>query len=117
MGDLLRSIFKKSVSGSALTLLDVEDVSTEKLTVISLSLCNTNATIDRTFDVYIKDPNNNQAAGANTLFYLYQDESLPSKATFIHNDKLVLRQDEELTIVVNSGTDTHIHCSYLEQTA
>ena len=116
MADTLKSTYAVSISGSVVTLLSVTDNSTEKLTVISLSLCNTVST-DRTFDMYIKDPNNNHGAGAHTLFYIYQDESLPGLATFIHNDKIVMQQDEELGIVLNAGTDTNIHCSYLEQTA
>ena len=78
------------------------------VTIISMSLCET-AGADETYDVYI-----DLASGDNT--YLYLEQSLPSKSTFIHNDKIILEANDHLDVHVNGdGGDIDVIISYLEQ--
>ena len=78
------------------------------VTIISLSLCET-AGADETFDVYI-----DTGSGDNT--YLYLEQSLPSKSTFVHNDKIILEAADHLDVHVNGdGGDIDVIISYLEQ--
>ena len=116
MADTLKNTMVRSNGTSVVNLTTVADDSTTFQTILSISLCNDGST-DRTFDLVIKDPNNNHGLGADTLFFIYQDQSLPGGATFIHKDKIMLQQDEELYITASAGTDIDIITSYLEQTA
>ena len=78
------------------------------VTVISMSLCET-AGADETFDVYID-------TGTGAHAYLYLEQSLPSKSTFVHNDKIILEAADHLDCHVNGdGGDIDIIISYLEQ--
>jgi ribonucleotide monophosphatase NagD (HAD superfamily) len=78
------------------------------VTIISMSLCET-AGADETFDVYI-----DTASGAHA--YLYLEQSLPSKSTFVHNDKIILEAADHLDVHVNAdGGDIDIIIAYLEQ--
>ena len=78
------------------------------VTIISMSLCET-AGADETFDVYIDTVTGSHA-------YLYLEQSLPSKSTFVHNDKIILEADDHLDVHVNAdGGDIDIIIAYLEQ--
>ena len=81
-------------------------------TIISFSVCNTHATNDHNFTVIVKE--NNSAE-----YYLYKSQSIPAKATFVHNDKLVLNGTDviEWHLDENSADTLGVVVSYLEQTA
>ena len=121
MADTLKSKFDISAGTTAVELTSVSNSATTYQTVLSISLCNTHATQDHTFDIYVKDVlGGHDGGGANTLYYLYMTQSLPALSTFIHNDKIMLQNDEELYMVLDSGTQgtaVHIITSFLEQTA
>jgi len=117
MADTLKSNLDKSNGTTAVDLCTVPNVSTTYNTILSVSICNTSAT-DFTFDLYLKDVSNRSSAGANTLFYVYQDQSLPGKSTFIHNDKIMMQAQDILQIAMSASTaDIEIITSFLEQTA
>ena len=78
------------------------------VTIISLSLCETGGA-DETFDVYVD-------TGSGDDTYLYLEQSLPSKSTFVHNDKIILEANDHLDVHVNGdGGDIDVIISYLEQ--
>ena len=78
------------------------------LTVISISLCET-AGAAETFDVLID-------TGSGDDTYLYLEQSLPAKSTFVHNDKVILEADDHLDVHVNGdGGDIDVIISYLDQ--
>jgi|TARA_R110002012_G_C11302136_1_gene573487 hypothetical protein len=78
-------------------------------TVISISLCNTHASNDETFDIYID-------TGSGDDTYLYLEQSLPAKSTFVHNDKIVLEANDHLDVhCATGGGDIDVIVSYLEQ--
>jgi len=121
MGDVLRSNFDISNGTTAVELSTVADSTSTYQTILSISLCNTHATQDHTFDIYIKDVDGgHDGGGANTLYYLYITQSLPALSTFIHNDKIMMQDNEELYMVLDSNSSpvnsVHIITSYLEQT-
>jgi len=73
-----------------------------------MSLCET-AGADETFDVYID-------TGTGAHAYLYLEQSLPSKSTFVHSDKIILEADDHLDVhCATGGGDIDIIISYLEQ--
>ena len=79
------------------------------VTIISMSVCNTHASNDETFDVYID-------TGTGDHAYLYLEQSLPAKSTFVHNDKVILEADDHLDVhVATGGGDIDIIISYLDQ--
>ena len=78
------------------------------VTILSISLCET-AGVDETFDIYI-----DTASGAHA--YLYLEQSLPSKSTFIHTDKIILEAADHLDVhSVTGAADIDVIISYLDQ--
>jgi hypothetical protein len=78
------------------------------LTIISISLCET-AGNDETFDILID-------TGSGDDTYLYLEQSLPAKSTFVHNDKVILEALDHLDVhVATGGGDIDIIISYLDQ--
>ena len=118
MADTLKSKFDISAGTTAVELTSVANSATTYQTVLSISLCNTHATQDHTFDIYVKDVlGGHDGGGANTLYYLYMTQSLPALSTFIHNDKIILMNGDTLNVVSPSGSaDIDVVVSYLEQT-
>ena len=78
-------------------------------TVLSISVCNTHATTDHTFSLIFKDE-------GSTSVQIYKDQSVPAKATFIHNDKIIMDAADTLQFTGDAGDDLDIVISYLEQT-
>ena len=78
-------------------------------TVLSISICNTEASDDATFDLYV----DTDGSGADA--YIYKTQSLPSLNTFIHNDKIVLAAGLKLGFVATASQDIDVVVTYLEQ--
>jgi hypothetical protein len=76
-------------------------------TVISITLCE-QAGNDETFAIYV----DTSGSGADTFLYL--DQSLPAKSTFVHSDKIVLTAGQILGVTASSG-NTDVLVSYLDQ--
>ena len=85
-------------------------------TVLTVTLCNTRTSVDHTFDLFVDDINGTYGSSGDH-FYIYQTQSLPALATFIHSDKIILADDDELILTLDaSGTEVDANVSYLEQT-
>ena len=76
-------------------------------TIISITL-NEQAGAAETFAIYV----DTDGSGADCFVYL--DHTLPAKATFVHNDKMVLTAGQKLGITASSG-NTDVLVSYLDQ--
>jgi hypothetical protein len=77
-------------------------------TVISMSLCET-AGAAETFDILID-------TGSGDDTYLYLEQVLPAKSTFVHNDKIILEENDHLDVhVATGGGDIDVIISYLDQ--
>ena len=118
MADRLKSTMKRSAASSAVQILyAVADNSTSQSVILSVSICNTNVA-DYSFILRVRDVNDNWGYGANTIFAIYNSQSLPGKSTFIHNDKIILNQDEELIFILEQNSaDVEIITTLLEQTS
>ena len=79
-------------------------------TVLSVSLNNNSSSVDATFDMGVWIG----GTGANVII-IYDDQSLPAKATFIHNDKIVLAAGDDLFFQTPTDWDIDIYVSYLDQ--
>jgi len=111
MADTL--ISKHSVEASADTTENITDAlgSAESFTILSISICNTNASTDTTFKLWI------DGTTPNTDAYLYYNQSLPAKSTYIHNSKVVLVEGDVLKFQTTAAVSCQIVVSMLKQTA
>ena len=82
----------------------------KKLHNINIAIITSN---DETFSMFCT------TANKGTPIYVYKTQDLPAKATFIHNDKIILLASEELWIESASDPDDtdgiHVVVSYLDQ--
>ena len=109
MADVLKVLRGNIADGTGVAIIDGSTSTT--YTVLSVSLCNTSGN-DRTFSMWHSD-----AASANAA-KIYEAQSLPAKATFIHNDKIVLEAEDELWVNASASSSTiNYVVSFLEQTA
>ena len=77
-------------------------------TVMSISICE-RAGAAEAFNLFIRDD------AGSTDYYIYDSQSLPAAATFIHNDKLILLKTDVLSIQFDSAATAHVVISYLDQ--
>ena len=85
-------------------------VGTDKAwTILSISICNTEADDDGTFDLYV----DTDGSGADA--YNYKAQALPGGATIIHSDKIVLAAGLKLGFVATASQDIDVVVTYLEQ--
>ena len=83
-------------------------VSADSQTVLSISICET-GNADETFSLL------HTAAGGGTEFYIYIDQSLPAKSTFIHSDKIVVDDTDQLMVLAGGACDIDVIVTYLQQ--
>ena len=117
MAETLKSNFKISAGTTEVKILDGAG-SNIVYTILSIVICNGRSGDDETFDLFVDDVNGTYGSSGDH-FYLYMTQSLPALSTFIHNDKLVLSDDDELVFVLDdntNGTEVAIAVTYLEQT-
>ena len=86
----------------------MDGVSGDSQTVISISICET-AGNDETFDVL------HTAAGGSSGVYIYKGQSLPGNATFVHSDKIVVDDTDEIWVKAGGAADIDVIVSYLQQ--
>ena len=112
MADVLRTDRIEHTAQAGTAVLD--GASSTTYTILSVSICNTHATVAEIFNMFVT------TANKATPINIYRKQDLPALATFVHNDKIVLEASQELWIDYESapdGTDgIHIVVSYLEQT-
>tara|TARA_R110000824_G_scaffold373105_1_gene563352 strand:- start:591 stop:923 length:333 start_codon:yes stop_codon:yes gene_type:complete len=110
MGDLLKSTYTNIANSVTDTVICTGASVTS--TVISLLVCNIEASTDATFTLTVVDNSN-----SNTVSIIYEDQSLPAKATFEHTSKITLMPSDTLKLQLGvSDQSANIVCSYLEQT-
>ena len=90
MVDTLKRTIIKSVSGSAVKIIDGAG-SNIIYTVLSISICNVSSSVDNTFSLWIDDVDN-----SGTNYYIYRLQSLPAQSTFLHNDKSKIIKRQKL---------------------
>jgi len=106
MADVLKSQFGIAKTDTAYEIT----VGGSKLwTILSISICNTEASDAATFDLYV------DTDGSGTDAYIYKTQALDSLATFIHNDKIVLAAGLKLGFVATASQDIDVVVTYLEQ--
>ena len=87
----------------------MDGVAGDSQTVISISICEIAAAAEL-FDLWVG------ASGGGSPFYIYKNQPLPANATFIHNDKIVVDDTDELWCKVSVGTgNLDVIVSYLQQ--
>ena len=117
MAETLKSNFEISAGTTEVKILDGAG-SGIVYTILSIVICNGRSGDDETFDLFDDDVNGTYGSSGDH-FYLYMTQSLPALSTFVHNDKLVLTDDDELVFVMDdntNGTDVDIAITFLEQT-
>ena len=102
MADLLKSQFGIAKTDTAYEIT----VGTDKAwTILSISMCNTEADDDGTFDLYV----DTDGSGADA--YIYKAQALPGGATFIHSDKIVLAAAQKRGFVATANQDSEVYIS------
>ena len=75
----------------------------------SQTVCNTSTSVNNTIDIL------HTAAGGSSGVYIYLNQSLPAAATFIHNDKIVVDDTNEIWVIADGSADLDVIVSYLQQ--
>jgi len=78
-------------------------------TILSISVCET-AGAAETFDLYIDD------GGGGTDYEILSDQAIGANETFVHNDRIVLLDEDHLCAATASSANVDIVVSYLDQT-
>ena len=110
MADTLKNKFSTEASANTSEAVSDTVAANEVDTILSISICNTHATTDTTIDLFI-DP----ASGSNS--YIYLNQALPAKSTFIHNSKIILKEGDVVYFQTSAAVNCQIVTSYLHQTA
>ena len=87
----------------------MDGVSGDSQTVLSISVCNTSTSVDNTIDIL------HTAHGGGSGVYIYLNQSLPAAATFIHNDKIVVDDTNEIWVIADGSADLDVIVTYLQQ--
>ena len=121
MADTLKRYYLTSNAGNEIKLIDGAGAA-YTYTVLSISICNTSDTVDNQFSLWINDTEGGQglvagsASSANANFYIYHKQSLPALSTFVHNDKIIVADQDELALIPQTDSSAlHICVSYLQQ--
>ena len=115
MADTLKVTFNESTNTSTEHECVPTNVDSTK-TVLSIIVCNTDASDDAEFDLYMFGT---PTGGSSNNFRIYNNQSLPALSTFIHNSKIIVMPNEELRFIQSGSTTAspvHITTSYLDQT-
>ena len=86
----------------------MDGVSGYSQTVISVSICEI-AGADEVFNMWVG------TAGGSSPIYVYKGQSIPANATFIHSDKIVIDDTDELWCSMTGTGSLDVICSYLQQ--
>ena len=103
-----RLLVQKTTITDATGATCMTGVSGDSQTVLSVSICET-GNADETFDVL------HTAAGGGSGVYLYITQSLPAKSTFIHSDKIVVDDTDEIWVKAGGSANIDVIVSYLQQ--
>ena len=104
-----RLLVKKTTITNTTGAVCMDGVAGDAQTVISISICNTSTSVDNTFDIV------HTVNGGGTAFFIYLNQSLPAASTFIHNDKIVVDDTDEIWVKADGSADLDVIVSYLQQ--
>jgi hypothetical protein len=88
------------------TAVETTVTSGHTYTVISVTFCEM-GNVDELISMYVDDASND--------IYILNAQSLPAKATWTYNEKLVLEAADKLGVVTASGANVDVAISYLDQ--
>ena len=104
-----RLLVKKTTITNTTGAVCMDGVAGDAQTVISISICNTSTSVNNTFDIV------HTTAGGSSPIFIYLDQSLPAASTFIHNDKIVVDDTDEIWVKADGSADLDVIVSYLQQ--
>ena len=76
------------------------------ITILSIIACEYNST-DEEMNLYMND-------GSRDIFLIHA-QTIPSKTTFVWNDKFILQGGDKLTVNLTSVGNMELVCSYIDQ--
>ena len=79
-------------------------------TILNISVCNNHGSNAETFYLYMTDGDN-----SDRIIYLTRNTALAGDATFVWNDKFVLRPTDTLKLTTAGASDLNILVSYIDQ--
>jgi len=104
-----RLLTKRTLIQNTTGAVVMDGVGGDSQTVLSVSICEISAA-DELFDLWVG------AAGGGSPFYIYKNQSIPSNSTFVHSDKIVIDDTDELWCKISTGTgNLDVIVSYLQQ--
>ena len=104
-----RLLTKRTLIQNTTGVAVMDGVSGDSQTVLSVSICEISAAAEL-FDLWVG------ASGGGSAFYIYKNQSIPANATFIHSDKIVIDDTDELWCKISTGTgNLDVIVSYLQQ--
>ena len=103
-----RLLVQKTTITDATGATCMTGISGDSQTVLSVSICET-AGADETFSLL------HTVSGGGSGFYIYIDQSLPAKSTFVHSDKIVVDDTNQLWVKSGGSADIDVIVTYLQQ--
>jgi len=104
-----RLLTKRTLIQNTTGAVVMDGVAGDSQTVISISICEIAAAAEL-FDLWVG------ASGGGSPFYIYKNQSIPGNATFMHTDKIVVDDTDELWCKISTGTGSlDVIVSYLQQ--
>ena len=110
MADTLKNKVQVQASQNSGAMVSDTVGASEVDTILSVSICNTDASNDTTINMYIDD-----ATSADK--HIYFNQPLPAKSTFIHGSKIVLKENDVLKFLTTEAVSCQVVTSYLHQTS
>ena len=109
MADVLKVAHANITDNTGVAVIN--GASSTTYTILSVSICEIAGNAE-TFSMFRTD-----GGASSGKRYIYFEQSIPAKATFVHNDKIILMTGDTLNVVAPSGSaDIDVVISYLEQT-
>ena len=104
-----RLLTKRTLIQNTTGAVVMDGVAGDSQTVLSVSICEI-SDVAELFDLWVG------ASGGGSAFYIYKNQSIPANSTFVHNDKIVIDDTDELWCKVSTGTgNLDVIVSYLQQ--
>ena len=103
-----RLLVQKTAVTDAAGEVVLTGASGDSQTVISISICET-AGADEVFSLQ------HTVSGGGSAFNIYKDQALPAKSTFVHNDKIIVDDTDQLLVTMGGACTVHVIVSYLQQ--
>ena len=103
-----RLLVQKTTITDATGATCMTGVSGDSQTVLSISICET-GNADETFSLL------HTVSGGGSGFYIYIDQTLPAKSTFIHSDKIGGDDTNKLWVKAGGTANIDVIVTYLQQ--